>query len=132
MFLQEVFLYESNRHRTANRRPRKSCNPEGNPKNHENKRRRPFTDNIEKLAEILFFHVGFCQSKRYLTVHIDEKWCFHREYSGRVSKFEHRKIMPVLILSTGCFLLYFQSNNLKQIIYFAFKCSIKIALLYLL
>ena len=55
---QGVFIYESNRNRTPNRRPRAGGDPQGDPPHHAYPRGRPVTDNIGTVGEILLRHAG--------------------------------------------------------------------------
>ena len=50
----EVLIYKSNRYCTPYRRPWESRYTERNQKNNEDKRRRPFADNIDTFRQVLF------------------------------------------------------------------------------
>ena len=55
---QGVFIYESNRNRTPNRRPGAGGDPQGDPPHHAYPRGRPVTDNIGTVGAILLCDAG--------------------------------------------------------------------------
>ena len=50
---QGVFIYESNRNRTPNRRPGAGGDPQGDPPHHAYPRGRPVADDIGTVGEVL-------------------------------------------------------------------------------
>ena len=74
------FIYESYRHRPADRRSGPRGHPQGDTKDHAYPRGRPVADSIDTVGEVLFCDGRFSQTERVELVHNDESGSDDRRY----------------------------------------------------